>query len=596
MSIPRIDAIEPPSWWLGSTLPVLRLLLRGENLGGARWSASTPDVRLGKPNVSPNGHWCFLDLTIAPRAKAGVCTLRATNPNGTATVRFEVLPAPVPRTRPLQANDVLTLLLPDRFQDGDSTNNRPDGAEAVYDPKRPRHFHGGDIAGIRKRLPYLRSLGVTAIWTTPIVANSPSAHPTLVYNGEPAIDYHGYGAVDGYRVSPHFGTLADLRALVSDARKLGMALLQDQVANHVGPTHRWVADPPTPTWIHPRGPNAFRPSDLFSPHSSPAARKRTLDGWFADLLPDLNQDDPECSRWLIQNALWWVGVAGFGGIRQDTVPYVPKSFWNRWATALRREFPGISLLGEVLQYEPAMVSHWLEGGAGTRKADTGFDQGFDFPLQGALRHVFAESGPLSALSETLARDPLYPDAGRLATFVGLHDTPRFASLAPPWALPLAFTFLFLSRGIPLVYYGDEIAMQGKDDPETRAHFPGGFPGDPRDAFERSGRTSSEQALHATISWLAELRRSHPALQPHCRTLFAWSDSERLAWIRHRSGASPQSERSLLCVIHRDPTSEVANLDGMGQVRLPRRSAGIWERRGGVWKPIAFVDGNGVRRV
>ncbi|MFM7321061.1 MAG: alpha-amylase family glycosyl hydrolase, partial [Armatimonadota bacterium] len=399
-------------------------------------------------------------------------------------------------------------------------------------------------------------------------------------------------AVDGYAVSPHLGTRAELAALVLECRRRGIALLQDQVANHVGPAHRWAGDPPTPTWIHRRAPNAFRGADVFSPHASPPARRRTLDGWFGDLLPDLNQDDPECATWLIQNALWWVGTFGFGGIRQDTVPYVPTKFWHRWSQALRAEFPGISLLGEVNYYEPALVAHWMRGGLPRRDRDAGFDQGYDFPLQGALRHVFAENGPLTALSETLARDPIYPDAERLVTFVGLHDTPRFASLAPDWALPLAFAFVFLTRGTPLVYYGDEIAMQGKDDPETRAHFPGGFPVDGRDAFTRAGRSPFEESLRGTIAALARLRRSHRSLRAGGRTVFVATEAERLAWVRHPAGSSPEADGSLLCVVHREPETEAAILEDLGTVRLPKRSAGIWERRRGAWVPRVVVDGSG----
>ncbi|MFY7951724.1 MAG: alpha-amylase family glycosyl hydrolase, partial [Armatimonadaceae bacterium] len=235
------------------------------------------------------------------------------------------------------------------------------------------------------------------------------------------------------------------------------------------------------------------------------------------------------------------------------------------------------------------------GGVGTRASDSGFDQGYDFPLQGALRHVFAENGPLTALSETLARDPIYPDPDRLVTFAGLHDTPRFASLAPDWALPLAYAFLFLTRGIPLIYYGDEIAMQGKDDPETRAHFPGGFPGDDRDAFTRAGRTPSENNLRSVIAWLADLRRRHPALSAGSRTMFVAAEEQRLAWVRYRKGTRPDTDGNLLCVLHRDPSSETTTLDGLGEsVQMGKRSVGIWERRAGKWVTRAVVDATGVR--
>jgi len=594
VTAPRIDAVEPPSWWLGTRHPRLRLLLRGAGLEGARVAVEGDGIAVRADRWTPGGEYVFVDLSVEPGARPGPRRLVATTRAGRATANFALAPRAAPRTRALGLDDVLYLAVPDRFRDGDPGNNRPRGAEDLYDPRRPRHFHGGDLAGLRKALPYLADLGATAVWTTPIVANSARPHPTVTYAGEPAIDYHGYGAVDGYAVSPHLGTHADLRALVAECRSRGIALLQDQVANHVGPAHRWADRPPTPTWIHRRTPNAFRGADILSPYASPAARRRTLDGWFADLLPDLNQDDPECATWLIQNALWWVGTFGFGGIRQDTVPYVPTEFWHRWSRALRTEFPGISLLGEVNYYEPAMVAHWMRGGLPRRARDAGFDQGYDFPLHGALRHVFAENGPLSSLSDTLARDPVYPEPERLVTFVGLHDTPRFASLAPAWALPLAFTFVFLSRGIPLVYYGDEIGMLGKDDPETRAHFPGGFPGDDRNAFLPAGRAPGEQALRATVAALARLRRTVPAFQARSATTYVLAGDERLAWIRGARFDGNAKEGDHLCAIRRDALPGPVEIESVGTFELPSRTAGVWRRERGTWRPLAVVDANGFR--
>ncbi|MFM7322617.1 MAG: cyclomaltodextrinase N-terminal domain-containing protein, partial [Armatimonadota bacterium] len=195
---PRIDAVEPPSWWLGTRHPRLRLLLRGAGLEGARVSLEGSGATVRANRWTPGGGYVFVDLRIHPDARPGRRTVVATTPAGRATASFELFPAAAARTRPLGTDDVLYLAVPDRFRDGDPGNNRPRGAEDLYDPRRPRHFHGGDLAGLRKALPYLQDLGITAVWTTPIVANSPRPHPTVTYRGEPAIDYHGYGAVDGY--------------------------------------------------------------------------------------------------------------------------------------------------------------------------------------------------------------------------------------------------------------------------------------------------------------------------------------------------------------------------------------------------------------
>lgn len=565
----------------------MRLLLRGDGLTGARASVSGSGVRLGRPKVAGGGRYVFVDLHLDPAAAPGPRRIVLETPSGTASVRFDVFEAPSPSGRAgVGPDDILYLILPDRFADGDPGNNAPPGTVDLHDPSRPRHYHGGDFAGVRRRLPYLRDLGVSALWMTPIAANAPTAHPTLVYDGEPAIDYHGYAAVDLYRVSPHFGTLAELRALVEDAHRHGIKVVQDQVANHVGPLHPWVDHPPTRTWIHPKRPCAFRPVDLLSPHTDPAIRARTLDGWFAGILPDLNQDDPECARYLIQNALWWVAVGGFDGIRQDTAPYVPRAFWRDWCAALRREFPWLSLLGEVNFADPALVAFWQGGRRGWDGIDPGFDQAYDFPLQAALHGAFVRGAPLATLADALAHDPLYPDPSRLVTFVGLHDLPRFAQDAPAWALPLAAAFVLGSRGIPLWYYGDEIGMAGGEDPDNRRHFPGGFPGDARDAFTEAGRTASEQALFAAVRFLMRLRRESAALRRGA-TRFVDVAPDRLAWVRGTG------DGAALVAMHRGTRPATFALAGLGRFSLPPRAAGVWEKRGGSWRPRGIVDLHGV---
>jgi glycosidase len=272
--------------------------------------------------------------------------------------------------------------------------------------------------------------------------------------------------------------------------------------------HPWVRQPPTPTWFngtvekHLRNP--FQLWTLMDPYGSPSSRRPTVDGWFLDILPDLNQDDEEVRRYLIQNTLWWIGTSGLDGIRQDTLPYVPRSFWADWMSAIRREHPGVRVVGEVLHKDPVLVStfqNWV-------------DTIFDFPLYYAIRNVFANGKPVRELAEVLAHDTLYPDASKLMTLIGLHDVPRFMGTpgATPVGLKLAFAFLLTTRGIPLIYYGDEIGMAGGDDPDNRRDFPGGWPGDPRNAFESAGRTPAQQDIFQHVQKLLRLRSATPALR------------------------------------------------------------------------------------
>jgi neopullulanase len=512
LAAPQVAKVEPPGWWPGHSMASVRLLVRGRDLGGARL-ASAPGVTVaGVPRVSATGTSLLVDVAIDPGAAPGPRVLRLTTATGSADVPLE-LRAPLPRDGRFQgftSDDVVYLIMPDRFANGDPSNDDPPRARGLHDRARPRYYHGGDLQGIIDRLPYLKDLGVTAIWTTPVYDNVDHLNEKERYDGAAITDYHGYGAVDFYAVDEHLGDLAKYRELVEAAHAAGLKVIQDQVANHTGPYNPWVTDPPTPTWFHgtaERHPkNVWQTWTIADPHATPDTQRDTLDGWFIDILPDLDQDDPDVSRYLVQNALWWVGMTGLDAIRQDTLPYVPRRFWSEWSAALHREYPKLTLLGEMFDGDPALVS-FFQGGAVRDGIDTGIDTLFDFPSFYPIRRAFAEGKPLRELAVMLAHDRLYPDASVLVTLSGLHDTGRFmnepgATLA---GRQLADTFLLTARGTPLVYYGDEIGMRGGGDPDNRRDFPGGFPGDARNAFTTNGRTPEEAAVFDHLRRLLGLR-------------------------------------------------------------------------------------------
>jgi neopullulanase len=514
---PEITKVEPPNWWIGHSLNPVRLLIRGRHLDGARVAAG-PDLETGPVAVNAAGTYLFVDVTITQQAAPGPHPLRIRTADGEAAAPFELL-QPLPREGRFQGfspDDVIYLIMPDRFADGDPANDDPAISRGLWNRHKPRYYHGGDFQGIIDHLPYLKDLGVTALWLNPIYDNSNRLNQRERYNGEPITDYHGYGAVDFYGVEEHFGTLAKFRELVEAAHRLGLKVIQDQVANHTGPYHPWVQDPPTPTWFHGTQArhlaNTWQTWTLIDPHATPQLRAPTLDGWFIDILPDLNQDDPEVARYLIQNTLWWIGISGLDGIRQDTLPYVPRRFWRDWMAAIKRQYPRLRVVGEVFDGDPALVSFFQGGQPRFDGVDSGVDSVFDFPTYFVIRQTFANGKSLQDLARMTAHDYLYPHPGRLVTFLGLHDVPRFLNEtgATPQGLELAFTFLMTARGIPMIYYGDEIGMPGGADPDNRRDFPGGWPGDPRDAFIPAGRTPEQQAIWQHVQRLTHLRA---ALQP-----------------------------------------------------------------------------------
>ncbi len=340
---PVVEKVDPPSWWTGSTINPVRVLIRGHNLAGA--TVACARVRCTGLRINAAGTYAFVDVTIAGGARPGRFPFTLRTASGSAEVPFE-LTAPLPkagRFRGFGRDDVVYLIMPDRFSNGDPTNDDPAISKGLLDRGKSRYYHGGDLAGVRQRLPYLKALGITAIWLNPIYDNNNALNRREMYDNQPITDYHGYGAVDFYAVDEHFGNLKDFRDLVDAAHAQGIKIILDMVANHTGPYHPWVKDSPTPTWFHGTAENHlandWQTWTLADPHGTPDTRRTTLDGWFVNILPDLNQDDPEVARYIIQNSLWWVAMSGMDGIRQDTWPYVPRRFWRDWMTALRREFP-----------------------------------------------------------------------------------------------------------------------------------------------------------------------------------------------------------------------------------------------------------------
>jgi hypothetical protein len=363
MPVPRptVIAVEPPNWWIGHSINPVRVLIRGHGLGGATITTLS-ELTVSRIKVSATGTYLFANISIRATTRSGLYPLRITTSSGQTTTQFRVDP-PLASDDPfkgLSPSDVIYQIVVDRFANGDLSNDAPSSSLGVSDRQDSRSFHGGDIQGIIDHLSYLKSLGVTALLLTPIYDNSSS--PRVPMRSQASGDqrptyYHGYAPVDLYATDEHFGRLCLLRRLIVEAHRNGMKVIQDQVTNHVGSNHPWVADPPTSTWFHGdilhhlEQPYEFR--RLVDPHASPETRRLVLEGWFVDWLADLNQDDPEVARYEIQNALWWVGTAGFDGIRQDTVPFVPRSFWKSWSTALKRQFPRLYTVAEAFDGRPA---------------------------------------------------------------------------------------------------------------------------------------------------------------------------------------------------------------------------------------------------
>lgn len=602
---PTVEKIEPPDWWASSTINPVRILIRGKNLTGARITSANSGITPSNIETSSNGHYLFADLKIAENVKTGNYTLTITNSTGTTATTFGIF-EPQPRLgnyNGFRPDDVIYFVFTDRFADGDTTNNDPAKSRGLYDRKKGRHYHGGDLQGIIDKFPYIKSLGATAIWTTPVYDNGDRPDTKETYPGMPeTTGFHGYGAVDFYGVDEHLGNMAKLREFVRKAHAAGFVVLQDQVVNHTGPYHVWAEDPPTPYWfngtVKDHVSNNWQKWTAMNPRATYQTQRRNIDGWFIDILPDLNQNNPEVEKYLIQNSLWWIAQVGFDSIRMDTLPHVPRSFWAKWGAAVHREFPKVNILGELFDSDPVLLSYFQKGKRGHDGIDPEIDTLYDFGLFYPIRNAFAKGGNIREVSQMFARDWIYPKPSVLVTFVGVHDMERFMNEkgASVEGLKLAQTMIMTSRGTPLLYYGDEIAMPGGPDPDNRRDFPGGFPGDARNAFTAQGRTAQENDVWNHLAKLGSLRQLHEPLR-RGSSLDLVDEEQQFAFARltdkagviviFNNDTKPADVNFDISFISRqiDVNATLADTlgklpdikvnDGKVKVTLPARSAGIY---------------------
>jgi neopullulanase len=554
---PVITKVEPPNWWIHLT-PEVTLLLSGHNLEATQVVCNLPTLRVSRTQATADGDYLFVWVEIGTETKAGTAVCRVATPAGTTS--FELpLAARTPtlgKFQGLSQEDVLYLIMPDRFANGDPTNDEPAnvrGAAVTHDRSNPRAYHGGDLVGIREHLTYLKDLGVTTLWLTPVVKNdSPQ-------------DYHGYGAVDLYQIDPHLGTLKDYKNLIAAAHQQGMKVFFDIVPNHVGPRHAWVLDPPLPDWFHGTrlqhldsfsplkgsfyGKSEMQNIDAFEsivdPHMPASLQRNLTDGWFFGKLPDLNTENPVVARYLLQNAVWWAEVSGLDGYRIDTFPYVSRQFWAGWHAGLHGIYPNLTTIGEVFHPDPSVTSFFVgrqKRGNGNQPAiDTGLSTIFDFPMYFTLRAVLLSGAPVGRIADVLRHDSLYPHPQLLIPFFSNHDVPRISTMenSSLQKVKLAFALTLTLRGVPELYYGDEIGMPGKGDPDNRRDFPGGWSDDPKNAFTQAGRTGEQQEIFSYVQTLLRLRRKHPALQSG-RLMHVASDDLSYCFLR-----STEEERLLV---------------------------------------------------
>ena len=506
---------EPAFWWTGMKDKTVQVMINSDGVRDALPEINREGVRLDSVVRLDSPNYLLLYLNIGSDAVPGKFPITLVNGKKKTRIEYELRARGAKQYTPFSSADLLYLLMPDRFANGNTAND--DDATLNHpvksDRENPNGRHGGDIEGITKHLGYIDSLGVTAIWLTPVLEND-----------MPGGSYHGYATTNYYKIDPRFGTNDDYCNMIAEAHKRGLKVVMDMIFNHSGVCHKWMTDMPSKDWYnHTDGSvlTNFRLSTANDPYRSDYDYDRTTNGWFVPAMPDLNQRNPHLLRYLTQSSIWWIEYAGIDGIRMDTHPYADPEGMSKWLAAVLNEYPDYNIVGECWYGEAAGTAFWQKG---SRLNTTGIDSNLptvmDFPTMMLARDAFKTQSTrltgLNAIYDRLALDYLYEDPQHVLTMLDNHDSDRFLLEMPEnlgwWKQ--AFAFMLTTRGIPQMYYGDELLMHGSkegSDGFVRRDMPGGFPGDKVNAFVDAGRTDMQREAWNFISRLANWRRGNEVI-------------------------------------------------------------------------------------
>lgn len=532
----KVDRIDPTFWYAGMKNPTVQLMLYGKNIKQAEVTTDYPGATIERivQLDSPNYLLVYLNLS---GAQPGEMTLKVDGKK----VKYQLKQREKAgaERHGFTNEDVLYMLMPDRFASGSSDNDQIKGMNAYKnDRTQPSLRHGGDLEGIRQHLDYFNQLGVTALWFTPVLENNSPDN-----NGFST--YHGYATTDYYRVDPRFGTNEEYKRLTDEAHAKGLKIVMDMIFNHCGLEHPWVEDMPTRDWLNTPEwlekakqegkketndlylQTSYKLTPVLDPYASKVDLKETVDGWFVPSMPDLNQKNPHVMTYLIQNSIWWIETVGIDGIRMDTYPYADAAAMAEWMRQLNEEYPNFNVVGETWVTEPAYTAAW-QGGSKVAKINSNLKSVMDFSFFDKLNMAKNEETDdwwkgYNRIYNSFVYDYLYPNPSSVMAFIENHDTDRFLGNGrDTLALKQALALLLTVNRIPQLYYGTEVLMNGTKevtDGYVRKDFPGGFPGDTHNAFTAEGRTKAENAMFNWLSRLLHWRKGNSVITKGSQTQF-----------------------------------------------------------------------------
>lgn len=571
----RITRVEPPNWWAGMKNPNLQLLIYGNNIGNLKPSIKHKGVKIKKVNTVENSNYLFLDLVLDNNISAGDFKIVfSENGKKVATHKYtlEKRVAGAAQRKGFDNSDVLYLITPDRYVNGDASNDNVKGLVQQMDRSDKGGRHGGDIEGIRKNLDYLGDLGFTAIWLNPVLENNMEKY-----------SYHGYSTTDFYKVDPRFGSNESYKQLSAEAKSKGIKLIMDMIVNHCGTGHWWMNDLPSEDWINQwkdYTQTNHRKTLVQDPYASELDRKIFTDGWFVPTMPDLNQRNPFLGTYLTQNGIWWIEYLDLAGIRMDTYSYPDMDYMTEWNARVFEEFPNFNVVGEEWFHDQTVVSYWQAGKKNANGYTSDLKSLMDFPMQFTVtKALLAEEGwsdGLISIYETLAQDFVYANPNDLVVFPDNHDMSRiFTQLNEDYDLfKNAITFYLTTRGVPQIYYGTEILMTnpGTDDHGIiRSDFPGGWAGDTVNAFTQKGLTDQQKEAQALFKKLLNWRQKKTAIhfgklkhfipQDNVYVYFRYDDNQKLMVVLNKNTAPYKLELDRFSEILEGSSSAVDVLSG-----------------------------------
>ena len=504
--------VDPAFWWSGMQETELQLMIYGDGIANYTPSITASDVTI-KESVrlaSPNYQIIYLDIS---ESKPQQFDILFTNGNKQLTYQYELKERDAKRKNidTFNSSDVLYLVMPDRFANGNEANDNIK-MKMPYKVNRsdPNGRHGGDIEGISNNLDYLSDLGVTAVWLNPVLENDMAGG-----------SYHGYATTDYYNVDPRFGTNEEYAQLVTDANQKGLKVVMDIIFNHCGSDHHWVTDVPSADWFNNMGEyveTSHIKEVYFDNYASDYDTKKLTDGWFVPTMPDLNQRNRHVAKYLIQNSIWWIEYTGINGIRQDTYPYADYDMMIDWCEAVDKEYPQYNIVGEAWLNNPIGTAFWQQDSKLNNKKNTQLKTVMDFKLMGLSHSAFSEEtgdwgGGLYNIYEHMSYDYIYPDIYHVLRFLDNHDTDRFLKEMPSDLLTYkqAITFLLTIPGIPQLYYGTELLMhgsKGRSDGDIRLDVPGGWADDKENHFTKEGRSDLQNEAFSFLQKILKWRNGN----------------------------------------------------------------------------------------